>query len=346
MESIDDEGLCSGSMDDDIIMSAPADSAASMIDIVQDIAGHVCPVLDVASVSDSPVSKGEIFGFYEGMLANNTAISIASREHSGYLEDISNSAITIELAQEIYAWAEYDHPNILKLLGIAEVRGQMVLITPRMKGGIMPLYLEATQTDVDFCRMCTQIAGGVAYLHSIGVVHGDIHGGNVWIGERETIKLCNFDSAYLRHPSIRVLRGAKPRFSIRWMAPELFQGEDVEVNKESDVWALGMTILECITGRVPLEKMREDYVAMRNPTDEHYRPKRPMDKIPLHSPQGDTLWNLLTRCWAHEPSERPSAGEVRNTMRTITAEGLVSDDPTSPISATESHNSWHSAPEN
>ncbi|KAG8720359.1 hypothetical protein FRC08_000457 [Ceratobasidium sp. 394] len=51
-------------------------------------------------------------------------------------------------------------------------------------------------------------------------------------------------------------------------------------------------------------------------------PSRPQASIPAGSPDGDKLWELITRCWAKDPKERPPAAEVETIMSTLTRAGL------------------------
>ena len=97
----------------------------------------------------------------------------------------------------------------------------------------------------------------------------------------------------------------------RWMSPELldpdrFGPTDGRPTKESDCYALGMVIYEVLSGKFPFASYRE-YVVMRK-VIEGERPGRP------EGVEGewftDYLWHTLQLCWAQEPKERPTIGEV------------------------------------
>ncbi|KAG8684226.1 hypothetical protein FRC11_012433 [Ceratobasidium sp. 423] len=97
-------------------------------------------------------------------------------------------------------------------------------------------------------------------------------------------------------------------WTMRWGAPELLQ-ELVPLSKESDVYALGMTILEAITGQIPFADKQEMAVMLAVCFDSA-TPTRPMVQIPANSKSGDWLWELLCRCWSRDMEKRPSAAEV------------------------------------
>ena len=88
-----------------------------------------------------------------------------------------------------------------------------------------------------------QVLQGLQYLHNKGVVHCDIKGGNILIGE-DGAKIGDFGCAKFANDSSAVI-GGTPMF----MAPEVARGE--EQGYPADVWALGCTVLEMATGFAP-----------------------------------------------------------------------------------------------
>ncbi|KAG8785574.1 hypothetical protein FRC12_017415 [Ceratobasidium sp. 428] len=70
---------------------------------------------------------------------------------------------------------------------------------------------------------------------------------------------------------------------------------------------------EALTGQEPYPDKTEQRVIVMV-TVEKKHPKRPETHIPLKSEHGNTLWSLLTQCWANEPGERPKASEILETL--------------------------------
>ncbi|CAE6412289.1 unnamed protein product, partial [Rhizoctonia solani] len=95
--------------------------------------------------------------------------------------------------------------------------------------------------------------------------------------------------------------------SPRWTAPEIVFG-DAGHSVEADVYAVGMTILEIITGAVPYAGFSDVTVFAKVMNNIH--PSRPEHCIPSGSSQADFLWMLLMTCWARSPRDRPSAANV------------------------------------
>ena len=104
----------------------------------------------------------------------------------------------------------------------------------------------------------------------------------------------------------------------RWMSPELlnpdmFGFKESRPTKESDCYALGMVVLEVLSGRPPLASDK-DFIVMRKIMDGE-RPERP------EGPEGawftDDLWRMLQLCWAARPEGRPSVEEALECLERV-----------------------------
>ncbi|KAF8597459.1 kinase-like protein [Ceratobasidium sp. AG-I] len=204
------------------------------------------------------------------------------------------------------------------------------MVMPWMEQGNLHQYI-GSHPEVDRYQLCVQLATGVSYLHSVGVVHGDLRANNVLMSQDGALKISNFENATLPSSPLRSSTttdaGTGP---IRWTAPELLQrddddnesndqAEDSSENTRStqtDIYALGMTMMEIFTGSLPYAEFRQDFSVIRA-IDKKQTPKRP--KI-LSGPESraNTMWELLLRCWDHDPSARPDAAMVLTSL-----EGLV-----------------------
>ena len=91
----------------------------------------------------------------------------------------------------------------------------------------------------------------------------------------------------------------------RWMSPELLEGSHHTVH--SDCYALGMVICEVLSGLLPFHRQQGDPVVAKKVLDGE-RPERPQRGEGRWF--NDEIWDLLERCWKHEPSDRPSAQDV------------------------------------
>ncbi|KAL5633729.1 hypothetical protein ACGC1H_005812 [Rhizoctonia solani] len=212
--------------------------------ILKQLATHGCENLtdhiDWDSFSAFPFCQGGFGDVYRGKLLSGLQVAVKNPHVSlNILEE--NPDYLTDVAREIHSWKKCDHPNVLHFLGLAEFRGQIGMVAPWMEKGSLPYYLEKT-FDADRCKLCAQICEGTAYLHEIGIVHGDLKGENVLISSEGVAVVTDLGASLLKNRSLKIVpleRGLC--FSIRWAAPELLDGDQEGVNtKESDVYALGM----------------------------------------------------------------------------------------------------------
>ncbi|KAG8694844.1 hypothetical protein FRC09_009566, partial [Ceratobasidium sp. 395] len=271
--------------------------------------------LDLPTCSNRPISSGGYGDIFQGCLKTGTKVAIKTiRLYVGTSEQ--DQKILKHAAHEIYAWSKCKHPNVQPLLGIAMFREQIGMITQWESNGNMTHYLDR-QTDTDRCALSTQIANGLSYLHSLGVVHGDLKGANVLISQDGIAQLADFGNARLQQYSLKFTKTTtKASMSLRWAAPELYRNDPCTY--ATDVFALGM---EAVTGDVPWSGIREEAI-MFSVSIKQACPERPETYIPATSEHGDTLWSLLKLCWEFKPEERPSAISVARAMKGVTQNGL------------------------
>ncbi|CUA72977.1 putative LRR receptor-like serine/threonine-protein kinase At4g36180 [Rhizoctonia solani] len=319
--------------------------------ILKQLATHGCENLtdhmNQGSFSVLPLFRGGFGDVYRGNLLGGLKVAVKTpqvslnilEENPNYLKDV---------AREIHTWSKCDHPNVLHFLGLAEFRGQIGMVAPWMESGSLPRYLKKA-FRADRCKLCTQICEGVAYLHEIGIVHGDLKGENVLISADGVAVISDFGGSLLRNRSLNIIPLEKGScLTYRWAAPELLlQGEMDEIDdsssttgtrvsqnsakcplntRESDIYALGMTILEIISGKLPWYWIKNEPAIITHVCSPGKLHKRPQ-QIPVHSPGGNKLWKLLNECWSYKPDVRPTAIEVRNAVRTISPGALKAYPP-------------------
>ncbi|KAG8709376.1 hypothetical protein FRC09_000701 [Ceratobasidium sp. 395] len=219
-------------------------------------------------------------------------------------------------AREIYTWSKLQHPHILSLLGLAEYRGRISMVSPWIQGGPARYRLKRISKPVNWPLLCTKIADALSYLHHSGVIHGDLKGDNVLVSEDTGEPfVTDFGNAVLQEHTLQFAATSSTRqhISSRWTAPEIWHGGLRSF--EADIFALGMTILEVITLDVPYAGMSDAAVMFAILKSEH--PKRPETHIPSTSEHGDMLWSLLEDCWMADSAMRPVAMTVRDKVKGV-----------------------------
>ncbi|CUA66979.1 hypothetical protein RSOLAG22IIIB_02890 [Rhizoctonia solani] len=180
-----------------------------------------------------------------------------------------------------------------------------------MQEGSLTAHLTNYDTH-DRLQFCIDLANAVEYLHSKGIVHGDIKGENIILSGNGDIQLADFGSATLiSYITLGFTRtSSQLPFTFRFAAPEILLETSEAHTIKSDVYSLGMTLLQIITGKPPYGEMTEVKVLVN--IIKKIPPSRPsFGGILQNQCASDDLWSLLSRCWDHDPNVRPSAKEIK-----------------------------------
>ncbi|KAF9647735.1 kinase-like protein, partial [Thelephora ganbajun] len=215
--------------------------------------------------------------------------------------------------REIISWKYLSHPNILPLVGVSMSVDPLCLciLSEWMPNGNVMQYARSNP-EANRLRLLSEVVSGVAYLHELNIVHGDLKGANVLVDDTGTARITDFGLMTMADLST-VLLSVTPISSVgtfRWMSPELLDPESFDSNgsstRESDCYALGMVIYEVLTGLRPFHRLC-GYVPV-SAVLRGERPEKPLDAESLGL--SHELWGLVELCWSESSSTRPTAGEL------------------------------------
>ncbi|KAF7965586.1 hypothetical protein HWV62_42697 [Athelia sp. TMB] len=226
-------------------------------------------------------------------------------------------AVNRRLIRESQTWFDLDHPHVLPCYGLCDGLGLTVaLVCPlHLNGNILQYMSKVECSSAVRLKFINEIAAGLLYLHSRvpGVVHADLHCGNILINDQEQALLADFG----RSKKIGIAGYTTALFcgSTRHMAPELFpeetpEGDEVDPDMifcmATDMYAFAMVCFEILTGNVPFKALRYDYQVI----SAIRRSKRPEPTLEVQQSIPLDVWEIMYRCWNQDPGQRPSAGEV------------------------------------
>ncbi|KAG9127555.1 hypothetical protein FRC07_012300 [Ceratobasidium sp. 392] len=164
---------------------------------------------------------------------------------------------------------------------------------------------------------CRQLAFAIEYLRKEKVVHGDIKGDNVLVAQDGTLKVTDFGLSIMHDKAIEFSHTEPGGETLRWMAPELFT-EDVQRSFEADIYAMGMTMLEIITGDVPFRELKAAHSVSWAIVKERRTPKVPELQTKPVTRQATIMLEVQRWCWEYDPMDRPTARQVASLV-----DGLV-----------------------
>ncbi|KZT18665.1 kinase-like protein [Neolentinus lepideus HHB14362 ss-1] len=209
------------------------------------------------------------------------------------------------LMREAVIWRTLNHRNILPLMGVFDEpeSSRFLMISPWMENGnIVDLVASLNPRRRVIDSMLHGVASGLAYLHSRGLVHGDIRGANILVDS--TLHACLTDFGLSRVADMTQTHSGTG--SVRWMAPELhypsaFGKEEPAKTQATDVFAYALLCVEVYSGQVPFYRLTDGAAILAIIRGE--RPVRPEDE---DRPMSDNVWQRVTSYWEHQPENRPS----------------------------------------
>ncbi len=156
--------------------------------------------------------------------------------------------------REARAIAALNHPNIATIYEIGDADGSPVLVLEYMPGETLRGRIEAGPVPLAEIVQCAlQIAEGLAYAHSHGLVHGDVKLENVMFAEDGRLKIMDFGLARV-HDDRTVTVDGKISGTLRYLAPECLQGWPADC--QTDIFALGVVLEEMAGDRDMPEPFR------------------------------------------------------------------------------------------
>ncbi|KAI4381667.1 hypothetical protein MLD38_007722 [Melastoma candidum] len=253
--------------------------------------------------------KGKLIGrgtFGSVYVASNreTGALCAMKEVELCADDPKSQESMKQLEQEINMLSRLKHPNIVQYYGSEIADDRFYIYLEYVHPGSINKYVR------DHCGAITEsvvrnftrhILSGLAYLHRKKTVHRDIKGANLLVDASGVVKLADFGMAkHLTGPAADLSLKGSPY----WMAPELIHSVMKKDNSDNafavDIWSLGCTIIEMLTGKPPWSDF-EGAAAM-------FRVLSDTPPIP------DTLSaegkDFLRCCFRRNPAERPSAAKL------------------------------------
>jgi len=199
------------------------------------------------------------------------------------------------------------HKNICRIYDFNRVDDLAYITMELVDGESLRAYLKragklSPERVIDLAR---QIAAGLGEAHAQGVVHRDLKPENVILARDGLVKLMDFGIA-------RALGGNATTAQIvigtpGYMAPEQSQGKAVD--QRTDLYALGLILYECLTGRRAFAGATPVEVALKQIKERPVPPRQLLSATPPH------LEAIVMRCLEKEPSRRfASAAELQRTL--------------------------------
>ncbi|XP_061405891.1 tyrosine-protein kinase receptor TYRO3-like isoform X2 [Lethenteron reissneri] len=276
------------------------------------------PCLHLGSV----LGEGEFGCVLEGRLKKDdgTKVEVAVKT----MKEVCTSSDIESFLNEVLAMKDFDHPNVIRLLGVClEVCPDQRLprpmaVLPFMRHGDLHSFLKRarfTRTPVymplqTLLQFMVDISRGMEYLSANNFVHRDLAARNCMLHEDLTVCVADFGLTKKIYSGDYYRQGQISRMPVKWLAPECMA--DRLYTAKSDVWAFGVTMWEIVTrGQAPYPGVANHEMFDFLVTGK--RLKQPPDCL-------DELFAIMSDCWSMKAGCRPTFPVLRERLEELLAD--------------------------
>ena len=247
----------------------------------------------------SKIGAGGMADVYKGkdtMLNRYVAIKVLKKE---YKEDEN---FVRKFRSEAQAAAGLMHPNIVNVYDVGEDRGLNYMVMELVEGITLKEYIErkGRLSHKETISIAIQMCSGIGAAHAANIIHRDIKPQNIIISRDGKVKVTDFGIAKAT-TSNTVSTNAMG--SVHYTSPEQARGGFSD--QKSDIYSIGITLFEMVTGQVPFDGDSTVAVAMKHLQQEITPPSDLVPDIPY------SLEQIILKCTQKNSERRyKSTGEL------------------------------------
>ena len=238
-------------------------------------------------------------------LNRNVAVKVLKSE---YVED---EKFLRKFETEAQAVARLSHPNIVNIYDVGIEDGINYIVMELAEGITLKEYIrkKGYLTPKETVEISTQIASAISHAHKNHIIHRDIKPQNILVSDTGIIKVTDFGIAKATS-SNTVTSTATAMGSVHYISPEQAKGRFCD--EKSDIYSLGITMYEMVTGHVPFDHENGVTIALMHLQNEITPPSQIRDGIP------DSLEKIILKCTMKKPEERyQTADELITDLRLV-----------------------------
>jgi molecular chaperone DnaK len=200
--------------------------------------------------------------------------------------------------REARAAKKLSHPNIVRIHDMYEIGNKRLISMEYIRGrDIKTILRENGPFDCEkVIFIARAVCKALAHAHQLQIVHRDIKPANIMLTDNGDVKVTDFGIAKFMTPGAEATRsGSQIIGTPLYMAPEQIKG--IEVDARTDIYSLGITMYEMLSGRPPFLEGNIEYHHLHSPPP------------PLRMPTPLELAEIIFKCLAKNPDERFQSAE-------------------------------------
>ncbi len=217
------------------------------------------------------------------------AVKVLKQEFSESTEFVS------KFRTEAQAAAGLMHPNIVNVYDVGEENGINYIVMELVEGITLKRYIEkkARLSVKEAVSIAIQISMGIEAAHNNNIIHRDIKPQNIIISKEGKVKVTDFGIAKAATSNTIT---SNVMGSVHYTSPEQARGGFSD--EKSDIYSLGITMFEMLTGRVPFNGDTTVAIAIKHIQEEMPSPRNYVPEIPISVEQ------IVLKCTQKSPDRR------------------------------------------
>ncbi|MBE5866386.1 MAG: Stk1 family PASTA domain-containing Ser/Thr kinase [Lachnospiraceae bacterium] len=217
------------------------------------------------------------------------AVKVLKQEFS------ENGNFVSKFRTEAQAAAGLAHPNIVNVYDVGEENGIHYIVMELVEGITLKQYIEkkARLSYKEAVSIAIQVSMGIEAAHNNHIIHRDIKPQNIMISKDGKVKVTDFGIAKAATSNTIT---SNVMGSVHYTSPEQARGGYSD--EKSDIYSLGVTMFEMLTGRVPFNGETTVAIAIKHIQEELPSPKEYVTEIPT------SVENIVLKCCQKSPDRR------------------------------------------
>ncbi len=210
-------------------------------------------------------------------------------------EFATNKSFVSKFRAEAQAAAGLIHPNIVNVYDVGDENGMYYFVMELVEGITLKKYIEKKirLSVKEAVSIAIQIAMGIESAHNNGIIHRDIKPQNIIISKEGKVKVADFGIARAASSDTQTSHAMG---SVHYTSPEQARGGYSDA--KSDIYSIGITLFEMVTGRVPFDGETTVAIAIKHIQEEMPSPRIYVSEIPISVEQ------IIFKCTQKHPDSR------------------------------------------
>jgi len=213
-----------------------------------------------------------------------------------------DSSFVAKFQKEAQAAAKLSHPNVVNVYDVGEDRGLQYIVMELIEGITLKNYIakKGKLSVKEATSIAIQVSLGLEAAHNVGIIHRDVKPQNIMISTDGKVKLSDFGIAKAINSNTIT---ANVMGSVHYSSPEQVRGGYSDA--KSDIYSLGITMYEMVTGRVPFDGDTTVAIAIKHLQEEIVPPSIYTPDLPY------SLEQIILKCTQKNPERRyQNVGEL------------------------------------